>query len=68
MVVQRLLMNYVGGEDDGWEGVLSLFISLTLHDYIGGGGSHADEDIFNRLSNGLKMRGDKGVGLKRLYI
>jgi hypothetical protein len=31
MVVQRLLMNYVGGGDDGWEGVLSLFISLTLY-------------------------------------
>jgi len=52
-------MNYVGGGDDGLEGVLSLISVLlyTLED--GGGGLHADEDI---------LRGDKGVGLKRLYI
>jgi hypothetical protein len=31
MVVQRLLMNCVGGGDDGWEGVLNLFISHTLY-------------------------------------
>jgi hypothetical protein len=30
MVVQRLLMNYVGGGDDGLEGELSLFISLLF--------------------------------------
>jgi hypothetical protein len=31
MVVLILSMNYVGGGDDGWEGVLSLFISLALY-------------------------------------
>jgi hypothetical protein len=32
MVVLILLMNYVGGGDDGLEGVLSLLISSTLYD------------------------------------
>lgn len=32
MVVLILLMNYVGGEVDGLEGELSLFISSFIHD------------------------------------
>jgi hypothetical protein len=52
MVVLILLMNYVGGGDDGLVGELSLYISVTLyvnHSVVRWkrGGLHADEDILN---------------------
>ena len=63
-VGQRLEMNYVGAEDDGWEGESSLFISFTTYDELEGIGAYM---LMKTSWNGW-MRGDKGVGLNRLYI